>query len=435
MPHVSFHILQSMPPNNINRDDSGAPKSSIYGGARRASVSGPSWKRAARIYTNTMDVDLGDRARRTRNLQELVRLTLTTDPKHADHAAALAQAAVWCLGLGTNDERPHETKVLVFATDREVRDLSAWASENHETLLDAYEVAVQAAAATVTPRRRRGRPAKTAPTPDATIGGDGVSALAVDEITTPDTTTEPAPAPAPGPAPEGLARQATQFFRTPRSIDTALYGRMLAEIRGATHDGALSVAHAISTHRVALQTDYFTAADDLTTTNADGVESAKVGMIGETLYQSAVLYRYACLDVPTLAAGLDGDIDLLERAVAAFLEAFMLSMPSGKQHSFAAHTPPTALAVTVDRQPINLAGAFLSPIEPRPGVRLDADSWDALCQEWRDVNAMTGRSTPVGYLTQPSLNLTGPSDQWPAWDTLDEACQATARAATGILAP
>ena len=46
---LDLHVIQSVPPNCLNRDDTGSPKTAIYGGVRRARVSSQSWKRAMRI--------------------------------------------------------------------------------------------------------------------------------------------------------------------------------------------------------------------------------------------------------------------------------------------------------------------------------------------------------------------------------------------------
>ena len=46
--YIDFHALQSTGPANLNRDDSGSPKSTVFGGTRRARVSSQSWKRAIR---------------------------------------------------------------------------------------------------------------------------------------------------------------------------------------------------------------------------------------------------------------------------------------------------------------------------------------------------------------------------------------------------
>lgn len=47
---LDIHAIQTLPPSNINRDDTGSPKSAQYGGVRRARVSSQSWKKVIRDY-------------------------------------------------------------------------------------------------------------------------------------------------------------------------------------------------------------------------------------------------------------------------------------------------------------------------------------------------------------------------------------------------
>lgn len=37
--YVDFHVLQTVPPSCVNRDDTGSPKTAVYGGAVRTRVS------------------------------------------------------------------------------------------------------------------------------------------------------------------------------------------------------------------------------------------------------------------------------------------------------------------------------------------------------------------------------------------------------------
>ena len=47
--YVDFHILQTVPPSCVNRDESNRPKTAKYGGVTRARVSSQAWKRAMRV--------------------------------------------------------------------------------------------------------------------------------------------------------------------------------------------------------------------------------------------------------------------------------------------------------------------------------------------------------------------------------------------------
>src|SRR5580693_2148667 len=65
--YLDFHILQSVPPSNMNRDDNGTPKHAMYGGVRRARVSSQSWKRATRTaFADTVPAE--QRGVRTKQL-------------------------------------------------------------------------------------------------------------------------------------------------------------------------------------------------------------------------------------------------------------------------------------------------------------------------------------------------------------------------------
>ena len=47
--YVDVHVLQTVPPSCVNRDDTGSPKTAVYGGVTRARVSSQAWKRAMRL--------------------------------------------------------------------------------------------------------------------------------------------------------------------------------------------------------------------------------------------------------------------------------------------------------------------------------------------------------------------------------------------------
>jgi CRISPR system Cascade subunit CasC len=143
---------------------------------------------------------------------------------------------------------------------------------------------------------------------------------------------------------------------TEHSVDVALFGRMVAEVTELNVDAAAQVAHALSVHAVETEYDYFTAVDDHK--NADADEDAGAGMIGTVEFNSSTLYRYATVDVDRLRDDL-GDPKATRRAVEAFVRGFVLSMPTGKQNTFANRTLPDAVLVVLrDTQPINLVGAF-----------------------------------------------------------------------------
>lgn len=61
--YIDIHAIQTVPPSNINRDDTGSPKTAQYGGVTRARVSSQSWKKAIRNYFKENEVQLGIRSK------------------------------------------------------------------------------------------------------------------------------------------------------------------------------------------------------------------------------------------------------------------------------------------------------------------------------------------------------------------------------------
>ena len=144
------------------------------------------------------------------------------------------------------------------------------------------------------------------------------------------------------------------------SADIALFGRMLAEKPEGNVDAACQVAHAISTHAVNLETDFYTAVDDL----SEEREETGAGMLGTQGFNSACFYRYALIDTVQLTRNLGGDKDLAAQTVEAFLRAFTLSIPGAKQNSHAAQNLPS-FGLLVAREsgiPVSLANAFAAPV-------------------------------------------------------------------------
>lgn len=143
-------------------------------------------------------------------------------------------------------------------------------------------------------------------------------------------------------------------------MDMALFGRMVASDPSLNYDAAAQVAHSISTHAVQNEFDYFTAVDDCAPE-----DSAGAGHLGTVEYNSSTLYRYATVNMVELAHLLGAE--KAAQAVRVFGEAFIRSMPTGKQNSFANRTLPDAVYVTLrEDQPVNLCGAFEKPVRKSP---------------------------------------------------------------------
>lgn len=317
---LDIHILQTVPPSNLNRDDTGSPKSATYGGVRRSRVSSQAWKRATRKAFEEL-LDKSELGIRTKKVAEEIAGRVQVLDSSLERAAALDLAAAVieaATGLKVaapkrkskdDEEAAAESPYLMFLSERQFSALAALAVE----------------------------------------GGKGGDVKALKEFLK---------------AKENKQR-AKQAADTEHSIDIALFGRMVADSADLNVDASVQVAHALSVHPVEVESDYYTAVDDKNTEAEPGA-----GMIGTVDFNSATLYRYAALDVNRLHEnlGIGGNdekrpVDATRRAVTAFLEGFIASLPTGKINTFGNQTLPAAVIVKVrSRRPISYVGAFERPV-------------------------------------------------------------------------
>lgn len=139
------------------------------------------------------------------------------------------------------------------------------------------------------------------------------------------------------------------------TVDMALFGRLMIVNRDLSIESSVSVAHAVGVEKYTHQRDFFVSMDD---------SSDKAYFLGSQDFMSSVVYRTATIDSGILLKNLDGDKKLAVAAVGAFIDAFVRSMPSGKQASFASRTLPSLVVVTVsDDQPLSLASAFTKVVQ------------------------------------------------------------------------
>jgi CRISPR system Cascade subunit CasC len=318
---VEVHALQNVPPSNLNRDDTGAPKSAVYGGVLRARVSSQAWKKATRKHF-TESLEPSEVGVRTKRVAEVLAERITALDKTIDGPDALAAASA----------------VIGAATGAKLK-----------------------------PPQRKAERAKKAgepePAPEASYllflsarQLDGLAELAVKAWPEIDAFFKDK-------ANQTLAKATAN---TRHSVDIALFGRMVADSTDVNVDAAVQVAHALSVHRVENESDYYTAVDDRNTTDSE----AGAGMIGSIDFNSATLYRFAAVDVNLLAKNLGMGLDeekepsvAVRKAVEAFVDGFIASLPTGKINTFGNHTLPDAVIVKVrSDRPISLVSAFEEPI-------------------------------------------------------------------------
>ncbi len=353
---IEYHLIQNFAPSNLNRDDTGAPKDAVFGGHRRARVSSQCLKRAVRLQAAGHDL-IAPHARgvRTKKLLDLLLAALAS--RGRQEAAPRIRIALAAAGLKLDEQ--DRTEYLLFLGQGEIDAFAALVDTHWDDLMPP---------ATTDDKKKSKKEAKAS-------------------------------------APEEVVKKAKKLLDGGKAVDVALFGRMLADMPEANQDAACQVAHAISTHRVEREFDYFTAVDD----RGDADETG-AGMIGQVEFNSATFYRYAALDAGKLLANLQGDQALSQAGLAAFTEAFVRAIPTGKQNSFAAHNPPSFIGVVLRHaSPINLANAFEKPVAPRHDQPLTALSVAALARHGQQLGGVYGDARDRWAV----LDLTGawPTDQ------------------------
>ena len=163
---------------------------------------------------------------------------------------------------------------------------------------------------------------------------------------------------------------------------------MLADLPGKNVDAAAQVAHAISTNKVEMEFDFYTAVDDLQESEESGA-----GMMGTVEFNSSCFYRYANIDTDQLVENLGGDRELAEQSIAAFVRSSVLAIPTGKQNSMAAQNQPSfVLAVVRDSGLWSLANAFVKPVWPKRDDDLITASISRLDSFWQQMAENYGES-------------------------------------------
>lgn len=146
------------------------------------------------------------------------------------------------------------------------------------------------------------------------------------------------------------------------ALDIALFGRMVAKAADMNVEAAASFSHAISTHKVSNEVEFFTALDD----KADEPGSAHMGSLE---FNSATYYRYISLDIGQLAQtmGEEG----LENAVEAFTKALFVAVPNARQTTQSGASPWEFARVLV-RKGQRLQVPFEVPMKSKDGGYLQA---------------------------------------------------------------
>lgn len=267
---IEYHILQSFPVVCLNRDDVGSPKTAIVGGVKRARVSSQCWKRQVRLALHDEGINL---AVRTKHLEVLIKKNFSEEEKikYENRINLVAKA------LSDN--------TLVFFSENEAKAIADFTKKIDEKNIE------------------KGKDEK--------------------EKLTKETTKE-------------LSRIVEKQRKENKGLDgldIALFGRMIAKATSLTSEAAASFSHAITTHKINSEIDYFTAVDDLTSEENEGA-----GHLGALEFNSGTFYRYVSLNLGLLFDYLGNEKDLMT-AVKAFTRALYIAVPQARQKTQSGYCP------------------------------------------------------------------------------------------------
>lgn len=297
---VQLHVLTAYPPANLNRDDTGRPKTALLGDALRLRVSSQSLKRAWRtseVFESAMTGFIGTR---TKLLGVEIFKVL------ADNGGAGKVAREWTRAIAGQFGKLKSDKKTQNDEDLQIEQLAHVSPEE--------KAAAIALAKTCADR-------KSPPTEDE-----------------------------------------LKLLTKPRTAaDIAMFGRMLADAPGFNVEAAVQVAHAITVHKAAVEDDYFSAVDDLND-GAEDMGAAHIGERGYgaglfylyTCIDRELLRRNLGDDEALAARALDA----LAHAITQVAPTGMQN--SYGSRAYASYV----LAEKGKQQPRSLVQAFVKPVKP-----------------------------------------------------------------------
>lgn len=359
---IDIHLLQNHAPSNLNRDDMGSPKEAVFGGVARARISSQCLKRSIRrsdVFRDEFAAD-GLLSQRTREFPRLLRDRLEEIGAPEEVSKAIISRA---------PEFGRESRKAAAEEEGEEQQEKEGEHGQEADLLTAQLIFLSDAELTVMAEKLV-----------RFVDDRGVKAFAklkIDEIT------------------RSLGTS------VPRSVDIAMFGRMTTSSAFEDVQAAVQVAHALSTHRLEQEFDYYTAVDDIS-------GEAGAGFIGDTAFNSATYYKYLSVHWEGLLSHL-GDPSTARRAVQALVRAAATVQPTGKQNSFAAHNLPDLVLLEVrDRNlPVSYANAFLKPVRGSGDRSLMDASVDALAAYVGSASDTFGLGGQRAYIATADYELPG----------------------------
>lgn len=360
MKHMELHIIQSVPVSCLNRDDLNSPKTAIFGGVQRARVSSQSWKRAVReLAEKEIDKSGKFKGKRSRLFVEKIVDALKNlgEPEEKGKALAL------CLGhyLAKLDSKQEgRVKTLIFLSPLEyeifAKILFSLKEDDKQKLIEAITLVDQER---LVEEKDKSDNSEGEDVLQKKKGEKKLSAKQFGKIVSKILK---------NPIEKAFKSEKKETKGLPKdAADIALFGRMVANDHSLTIEAASMFSHALSTHKVDNEIDFFAAVDDL-----QPKEESGAGITSTLEFNSATYYRFAALNLDMLA---DEDhlasLTLEERkeVVRTFIEATIKAIPGARKNTMNGNTMPEYVLGVVREKghPIQLINAFENPIRSSQG--------------------------------------------------------------------
>lgn len=311
--YLNINIIQTLPVNNINRDDQGNVKTVSFGGAIRQRISSQCWKRAIKDYFNSININ--------------------TDKSSSFYPQIIYDRAV---ERGAPSDKAIEAIAKVFTVKRKnkyvvtIKDWDAKATpvQNYSTLVQGTKKLKSVVQMFLSDN-------EVNMIVDAIVNDtlDSIGAIICD----------------------GTKRYGAVI---------ALFGRMFADYDTMGVSAASSFAHAFTTHECSQESDYFTLVDDLKGTK--GAEH-----LNQKSYSTGTFYRHIVLNITEFEKLLEGTGLNAKDMVKKFMEACVKAFPTGSKNGMYANSLYEKIIVDVtESAPITLANAFETPVCSNEGYEV-----------------------------------------------------------------
>lgn len=348
---IEIHMLKNYPPTNLNRGENGEPKTCTFGGTSRARISSQCLKRSWR-HSEIFRTEIGaeNMGIRTKYLPAIVAerlLQLGVDPAFVE----AVKPKIAKFGKSEEKEAKNGEDKKESSKDKEEKD-----QEKTAQLIFFAPADIDAISKAVKEKL------------DTCKTVADVKKLSAKDL-------------------ENAASDVKKVRAI--TIDISIFGRMVTSDIMRNVDAALQVSHAISTNKVKMETDFYTAMDD----KLDGksMDTAGAAHLDDTDFNSSCYYLYAALDTDLMEGSLqDADLDAkkIAKIVMALLITIAFTNPSGKQNAFAGHVLPSCFMVECKEKKVqtNLVNAFAEAVKSNDivgdSIRKLADETDMVARDF-----------------------------------------------------